>query len=110
MPWGKRMSDEARERKAFEIVPIERVDMYGSVLVLPKKSPWLNAMEPKWIHGKRRWLSPTVCSAPPSCPSESARLSPARTTNVYSFPKMSADRALARPGKRTYYQVRDEVR
>ena len=21
---------------------------------LPKKSPWLNAMEPKWIHGKRK--------------------------------------------------------
>jgi hypothetical protein len=22
--------------------------------LLPKKSPWLNAIEPKWIHGKRR--------------------------------------------------------
>ena len=23
-------------------------------LVLPKQSPWLNAIEPKWIHGKRK--------------------------------------------------------
>jgi hypothetical protein len=22
--------------------------------LLPKKSPWLNPIEPKWIHGKRR--------------------------------------------------------
>jgi hypothetical protein len=25
---------------------------------LPKKSPWLNAMEPKWIHGKRKVVEP----------------------------------------------------
>ena len=22
--------------------------------LLPKKGPWLNAIEPKWVHGKRR--------------------------------------------------------
>jgi hypothetical protein len=22
--------------------------------LLPKKSPWRNSMEPKWVHGKRR--------------------------------------------------------
>ena len=22
--------------------------------LLPKKSPWLNAIEPKWVHGKRK--------------------------------------------------------
>jgi hypothetical protein len=22
--------------------------------LLPKQSPWLNAIEPKWVHGKRR--------------------------------------------------------
>ena len=22
--------------------------------MLPKQSPWLNAIEPKWVHGKRR--------------------------------------------------------
>jgi hypothetical protein len=26
--------------------------------LLPKKSPWLNAMEPKWIHGKRKVIEP----------------------------------------------------
>jgi hypothetical protein len=25
---------------------------------LPKKSPWLNAIEPKWIHGKRKVIEP----------------------------------------------------
>ncbi len=25
---------------------------------LPSKSPWLNAIEPKWIHGKRRVAEP----------------------------------------------------
>ena len=24
------------------------------VCFLPSKSPWLNAIEPKWVHGKRR--------------------------------------------------------
>jgi DDE superfamily endonuclease len=26
--------------------------------LLPKKRPWLNAMEPKWIHGKRKVVEP----------------------------------------------------
>jgi hypothetical protein len=26
--------------------------------LLPKKSPWLNPIEPKWIHGKRRVVEP----------------------------------------------------
>jgi hypothetical protein len=26
--------------------------------LLPKKSPWLNAIEPKWIHGKRQVVEP----------------------------------------------------
>jgi transposase len=26
--------------------------------LLPKKSPWLNSMEPKWIHGKRKVVEP----------------------------------------------------
>jgi len=25
---------------------------------LPKKSPWLNSMEPKWVHGKRKVVEP----------------------------------------------------
>ena len=26
--------------------------------LLPKQSPWLNAIEPKWVHGKRKVLKP----------------------------------------------------
>jgi transposase len=26
---------------------------------LPKKSPWLNPIEPRWVHGKRRVVDPT---------------------------------------------------
>jgi hypothetical protein len=26
--------------------------------LLPKKSPWLNSMEPKWVHGKRQVVEP----------------------------------------------------
>ncbi len=26
--------------------------------LLPKRSPWLNAIEPKWVHGKRKVLEP----------------------------------------------------
>jgi len=25
---------------------------------LPTKSPWLNSIEPKWMHGKRRIIEP----------------------------------------------------
>jgi hypothetical protein len=28
--------------------------------LLPKKSPWLNAMEPRWIHGKRKVVEPNA--------------------------------------------------
>jgi hypothetical protein len=27
-------------------------------LLLPKQSPWLNPIEPKWIHGKRNVVEP----------------------------------------------------
>jgi hypothetical protein len=26
--------------------------------LLPKKSPWLNPIEPKWVHGKRKVVEP----------------------------------------------------
>jgi hypothetical protein len=64
------------------------------VCLLPKKSPWLNAMEPKWIHGKRKVVEPDGLLAPTSWPSESARLSTVRTTNICPLPKMSLDHAL----------------
>lgn len=30
------------------------------VWLLPKKSPWLNPIEPKWLHGKRAVLDPSA--------------------------------------------------
>ena len=32
--------------------------------LLPKKSPWLNPIEPMWIHGKRRVVEPERVLAP----------------------------------------------
>ncbi len=40
----------------------QRVHRHGGVRLvpcfLPIKSPWLNPIEPKWVHGKRRVLEP----------------------------------------------------
>jgi hypothetical protein len=30
---------------------------------LPKKSPWLNTIEPKWVHGKRKVVEPDLALA-----------------------------------------------
>ena len=30
----------------------------SAVPLLPTKSPWLNAIEPQWIHGKRKVVEP----------------------------------------------------
>jgi hypothetical protein len=63
--------------------------------LLPKKSPWLSMRwSPSGSMANARWSSPTHCWVPTSWPSESARLSTARTTNIYPFPKMSPERAL----------------
>jgi hypothetical protein len=35
------------------------------VWLLPKKSPWLNPIEPRWIHGKRAVLEPGDCQLTP---------------------------------------------
>ena len=41
----------------------QRVQRAGGVRLvpcwLPTKSPWLNPIEPKWLHGKRRIVEPT---------------------------------------------------
>ena len=62
---------------------------------LPKKSPWLNPIEPKWMHGKRRVVETTgplnahelaerVCSAF-DCPHHE---------HLCPFPKRPPDHAL----------------
>jgi hypothetical protein len=41
----------------------QRVQREGGVRIvpccLPKQSPWLNPIEPKWVHGKRRIVEPS---------------------------------------------------
>ena len=34
------------------------------VCPLPSKSPWLNPIEPKWVHGKRRVVEPARLLTP----------------------------------------------
>lgn len=44
----------------------ERSESAGVRIVpcfLPKKSPWLNAVEPKWVHGKRKVVEPDLVLA-----------------------------------------------
>ena len=65
--------------------------------LLPKKSPWLNAIEPKWIHGKRKVVEPgEPLRAHELADRESARSSAVLMSLIYPFPKRSPDRALGR--------------
>jgi hypothetical protein len=65
--------------------------------LLPTKSPWLNAIEPKWIHGKRKVTEPErLLGAYMSSPTESAGSSVVRTTSIYPFHRRSPDCALGR--------------
>ncbi len=65
--------------------------------LLPKKSPWLNPIEPKWMHGKRKVAEPdSSCSRLTSLQIESARFSAVLTKNIYPFHRRSPDRALGR--------------
>ena len=60
------------------------------VCYLPTKSPWLNPIEPKWLHGKRKVLEPArlltiaevierVCAVY-GCPHEPHLVTPPTTT------------------------------
>ena len=63
---------------------------------LPTKSPWLNAIEPKWIHSKRKVTEPErLLGAFMSSPTGSAGASVVRTTSIYPFPRRSPDCALS---------------
>jgi hypothetical protein len=64
--------------------------------LLPKKSPWLNAIEPKWIHGKRKVVEPDgLLGAYELAERVCSRRLDVRTTSIYPLPKMSPDHALA---------------
>ena len=63
--------------------------------LLPKKSPWLNPIEPKWIHGKRRVVEADgLLSAPTTWQIASVLPLTVRITRIWPLPKMSPDRAL----------------
>jgi transposase len=63
--------------------------------LLPTKSPWLNAIEPQWIHGKRKVVeSPRDCSVLTSLPRGCAELSDVATSLTYPFPRRSPECAL----------------
>jgi hypothetical protein len=66
-------------------------------LLPTKKSPWLNAIEPQWIHSKRaRLQSPRDCLELLSSPTESAGSSVVRITSISPFPRRSPECALGR--------------
>ena len=47
--WLREHNQRAHREGGVRIVPC----------LLPTKSPWLNPIEPKWVHGKRRVVEPT---------------------------------------------------
>jgi DDE superfamily endonuclease len=46
--WLRAHNQQAHREGGVRIVPC----------LLPSKSPWLNPIEPKWVHGKRRVIEP----------------------------------------------------
>jgi hypothetical protein len=46
--WLREHNQRAHRERGVRLVPC----------LLPTKSPWLNPIEPKWVHGKRRVVEP----------------------------------------------------
>jgi hypothetical protein len=64
--------------------------------LLPKRSPWLNAIEPKWIHGKRKVVEPDALLSANELADRICRVfGCALMSLIYPFPRRSPDRALA---------------
>jgi hypothetical protein len=61
--------------------------------LLPKQSLWMNAIEPKWVHGKRKVDEPDGLVALTSLPRGSVGSSIVRATSIYSFPRRLPDYA-----------------
>ena len=63
--------------------------------LLPKQSPWLNAIEPKWVHAKRKVVEPLTGSLEPtSLPIGYAGCSDVRITSTSPSHRRSPDCAL----------------
>jgi hypothetical protein len=65
--------------------------------LLPKKSPWLNAIEPKWVHGKRKVVEPDGVLGHKNLPIGFVVSSNVLTTSISPSHKMSPEHALGSP-------------
>jgi hypothetical protein len=62
--------------------------------LLPKQSPWLNAIEPKWVHAKRKVVEPDgLFSEHTSLPIGCAGSSTVLITSISPFHRRSPDHA-----------------
>jgi hypothetical protein len=66
--------------------------------LLPKKSPWLNAIEPTWVHGKRKVVEPDGLLGAYELADRICRVFGCpHITSICPFPRRSSDYALACP-------------
>ena len=60
--WDKASWHVSHAVRTWRTAPTRRVKQEGGCRVLvcplPSKSPWLNRIEPKWVHGKRAIAEP----------------------------------------------------
>lgn len=69
--------------------------------LLPKHSPWLNTIEPKWVHGKRKVVEPDgLLETYELAERGSVESSVVRITSVCLSPRRSPDRALGNLGNK----------
>ena len=62
--------------------------------LLPTKSPWLNAIEPQWIHGKRKVAEPERLLGAYELAERVSKSSAVITKSIYPFPRRSPECAL----------------
>jgi hypothetical protein len=62
--------------------------------LLPIKSPWLNSMEPEWVHSKRKVVEPDGLLTAYELAERVAGSLTVRNTSTYPFPKMLPDGVL----------------
>ena len=63
LPWDKASWPISQAVRAWVRAHNQQVKRHGGVRLLiwrlPSKSPWLNPIEPHWVHGKRAMVEPT---------------------------------------------------
>ncbi len=56
--WHKSLAVRTWIREHNSRVKAEGIGVHILPVLLPTKSPWLNPIEPKWVHGKRKVVEP----------------------------------------------------